>query len=570
MAEVAHTLEWPYWPQEKQEFAWEAMNPFNKVKHIGYGGPKYGGKSHTIRSVANLHAHTKPLEIMIFGRNFEDLRDLHVEPIKQELQDYVEAGELEWRANEKLFRWKKTGSLIKIQQCNTPREVLRQNGKAYDIILVDEAQKLTEFELRYIQGSCRPSPTATSYRRKLRGLYIKAKTKEEKQQIYDLFQKSIYYPKILYCFNWGEAGHQYLYRVFWQGCSHEKKPYRQLEVYEVREQRKPDGSLEIQQKEKPENYHFIFAHWKHNKIGLQENPGYVDTLNAYPEPYRTAYKEGDPEAFAGLKFQIVDPIHDVDMVELLKDNGGCIPHEWDLLAALDPGTASPCSFAMVAVSPDGYQYQITDYYESGRSHERNAEGIYQDIVNCHLLRDRPLEDRMPKYIIAGKDAFARQSKNAIMGHNVTLKKIFWDKYRLRLIPAITDRIPGAMAVHNALDYEYDYASQTLIRAPIYRYAGPMPGLPEGCINTKKELRSLTASDTNKDDVKTGEGIEDHAYDRQRYFCMGAQRVKIQAPVAERDPELSDYGRHTNEFKRVDKKKSFLESVMGSFKIDKAF
>lgn len=543
-------LQWPYWPQERQRQSWDNMSPYSRTSVNGYGAAKYGGKSWNIRGLTQMYGFDRPLHMCIFAREYDQLKDLHIEPIKAEMGSFIDAGKLVWNSNDKQFRYPETGSILKFIQINRPSDIHKHNGKGFDIICVDEAQQFTPFELKFFPSLCRPSAIAMASREKVR-LHIKAAESQEERDYYrNILEDIFYYPKAMYCFNWGDAGHNYLVSRFWEGCDHRKKPGRDKMQFEHEEKKDPEtGEEYIDWTEDPKDFSFIFADWRDNMKGVRDDPSYLRTLKRLPEPYRTAYKEGDPYAFSGLKYQILPPIHCVDMDEKLKKYGGVVPEHWALIGALDPGAASYCAFSLYAIDPQGNKYQITDYYKDGMSLEEHAEQIFYDIKHCRWLDSKNL--RLPDYVIAGKDAFHRKSRYAIKSHEITLEDVFWDKYGISLVECITDRRLGAMAVGNALAYRMDDDTGEYTKEPnlfFATYKRPHPKNPDEletvnvCKSTIDEITSLKSDENDPEDIDRGENVEDHAFDKTKYFLLGSNRPVERTSDEQKLHEHSDYGR----------------------------
>lgn len=541
-------IEFPYWPQQKQKEAWKLMAPYSRTTVNGYGGPKFGGKSWNIRAICNTMLMDKPLTACIFGREYDALKDLHIEPIKAEMRDFIDAGKMKWNSNDKQFTFAETGSILRIQQVNRPKDIHKHNGKRFDIVCVDEAQNFTPFELKYFPGLAGPSPVAVAAREKVR-LHIKAADNDEEYEYYKhLLERYYYLPKTLFCFNWGDAGHNYLVKRFWEGCNHPQSPNRDLSVFETEEYRdKETDEVKERYVEDPEEFAYVYADWKDNKIGYQENPQYIKTLKRYPEPYRTAYLKGDPYAFAGLKFQIVDPIHEVDIDKILEPHGGTIPEHWLLIGALDPGTFSPCTFSLYMKRPDGVSFQISDYYRDNMGFEKHAEQIHHHIRNGH--HRKWTLGRLPRYVIAGHDAWHKKSRYSIHAHDATFADIFWNEYGIRLVKCNTDRVQGAMALANALEYDMDEDTGELTRKPSLYFGIHKTENKDGtfekhhiCKPTKEEIMNLKSDEKMKEDIERGPEIDDHAYDKTRYYLMGA-RTPVEKKDHSKDKyEHSDYGR----------------------------
>jgi hypothetical protein len=165
---------------------------------------------------------------------------------------------------------------------------------------------------------------------------------------------------------------------------------------------------------------------------------------------------------------------------------------------------------------------------------------------------------MPDYVVAGKDAFARQSKNAIMGHEVTLADVFWDTYKLHLHPAITDRIAGAQALQLVLSYKADEEGR-LVKKPRLYFAKRRTGIKDSngfeiykriCEPTIEEIVSLESNPKRPEDIKQ-EGVADHAFDRTKYYLLSASSPP-QIPANRRQENIvRDYGRQKESFETIE-------------------
>lgn len=544
---MGQKIVFPFKPQDTQQQAALALSPYETTKINGFGGPKYSGKSYVIQYLASLHGLSRPLNILIIGHKFEDIKSLHIEPLQRYLKDYIDAGQVSrYHATNKLFRCFQWDSVIKFQQVTNDSDARSLNGQAWDLILIDEAQKLSPFALSYLQGICRISHTQSNWRKRLRMAYQKAKSDGNEQAMTKMkkqWDDTYYSAKMLYCFNWGEKGHTWLKRLFWDGCKHSGDPFLRPDKFA----KDPETGAFI---EDPKDYRFIFAPMEANKAGLAEDPGYVNRIKSMDEPYRTAYLTGNPEAFAGLMFEIHPHVHEVDMDGLLRklgyerDGVSYIPDHWSLIGAVDPGTQDYCAASLYAKTPEGVSYQLTDYYVKGRSHEENAEQIVWDWRHCPWTHGR-----MPDYTIAGKDAFARQSKNAIFGHEYTLKDVFWDRYKIYLVPAITDRVAGAQALHMALKYKSDKDGQ-ITGPPKMFFAKQSTGKTDDngyrvyrrvCEPTIEEIVSLESNPKRPEDI-VQDGVADHAFDKIKYYLLGSRRPPALPPDRKPGQPVRDYGR----------------------------
>jgi hypothetical protein len=538
---VKDILEWPYFPQKGAQFeAWNLLGSGDK-KYIGFGGPRGGGKSYGMRSFFATVCSRMPMEAIIVREELEDLKKNHIEPMKQELKDFLDRKIIVYNTQDKVFRFP-NGSKLSFMYCKRDADLNRFQGLSIDLLGIEEAGHFTEHRISYMISSVRSSPTA-----------LKHGTRFD--------------PKVFFTFNWGGVGHKYLRRVFWDGQY-------------VQHVNKPADPTVFKEGEKRKNFHFIFAPYSQNKKLQEADPDYQDRLRLLSPKLQKAYIAGDPDAFTGTFFNIVKDVHECNPFE--------IPENWNLFGALDPGTADWCSFGVYAKAPDGRMFKIYNYYEKDKNPRQHARDI-ADLVFNNPAVTRWTDGRKPSYIVAGRDAFARQSKRQINAHEYTWEDVFRDEAGLNLVPANTQRVQGANAMLDVLAFEYDYTqaneqtktalSETgrqvtpeekaieeaegifldnddlldigeieesiwiekqddyTVQLPILRF------FRDACKPTLDELISLEHKETNVEDIKEGDGIADHAYDETRYAIMSAYTPSFIAKdkmPAKSNPE-ADYG-----------------------------
>ncbi len=219
---------------ERQKLFFKARRRF-----IAYGGARGGGKTWAVRVKAMLLAcRYAGIKILIVRRSFQELRDNHILPLQMELRDIAR-----WKEQEKRFIFP-NGSYIRFGYCSAERDVLQYQGQEYDIIFIDEATQLTEFQFQTFKGC-------------LRGV--------------NDFPKRMY----LTC-NPGGVGHAWVKRLF--------------------------IDRQYVEGERPEDYEFIQAKVTDNPVLMQKDPEYVRTLESLPYELREAWLNGSWDIFAGQYF----------------------------------------------------------------------------------------------------------------------------------------------------------------------------------------------------------------------------------------------------------------------------
>ena len=121
---------------ERQKLFFKARRRF-----IAYGGARGGGKTWAVREKADVLPHRYPgINILIVRRTYPELLQNHILPMQLEL-----SGLAHWNDKQKRFIFP-NGSNIWFGYCSAERDVLRYQGQEYDIIFIDEATQLTEYQ----------------------------------------------------------------------------------------------------------------------------------------------------------------------------------------------------------------------------------------------------------------------------------------------------------------------------------------------------------------------------------------------------------------------------------------
>lgn len=256
-------------PQKKQMEFFSA-----KEKYIAYGGARGGGKSWALRRKMVLMALRYPgISILIIRRTFPELRENHIRPLLSELSDIAHYTE-----SRKTFEFP-GGSRIKMGYCDSEDDVLQYQGQEFDIIAIDEATQMTEYQFQTLKGALRGANS---------------------------FPKRMY----LTC-NPGGIGHAWVKRLF--------------------------IDRDFRTGENPDDYKFIPARVFDNEILLSLDKGYVEQLKSLPPSLRDAWLDGKWDVFAGQYFPEFDiSVHTCDPFPLEGDYTKfcAIDYGLDMLAAV--------------------------------------------------------------------------------------------------------------------------------------------------------------------------------------------------------------------------------------------
>ncbi len=221
-------------PNPKQQAFFDS-----RAKYTAYGGARGGGKSWALRRKLILMAlRYDGLRALILRRSYPELRENHILPLLAEIKELASYSE-----TQKSFLFP-NGSRIRLGYCADETDVLQYQGQEYDIIAIDEATQLTEYQFVTLKAC-------------LRGVNDR--------------------PKRMYltC-NPGGVGHAWVKRLFVD---------RQFRIGED-----------------PKDYAFIPAKVYDNRALTDADPDYVRQLGSLPDRLRRAWLEGEWDLFEGQFF----------------------------------------------------------------------------------------------------------------------------------------------------------------------------------------------------------------------------------------------------------------------------
>jgi len=211
----------------------------SRARYVGYGGARGGGKSWAVRAKAVVMATNHPgITQLIVRRTLSELRENHIQPLRNMLGRTVT-----YREKDHEMRFP-NGSRILFGYCDTEGDVERYQGHEYDIVYLDEATHLTEFQFQ-------------TFKAVNRGV--------------NRFPKRMY----ITC-NPGGVGHAWVKRLF--------------------------IDRDFRDNENPEDYVFIQAGVYDNAVLLETDPGYVEHLESLPFELKEAWLHGKWDVMAGQYF----------------------------------------------------------------------------------------------------------------------------------------------------------------------------------------------------------------------------------------------------------------------------
>lgn len=363
------------------------------AKHLCYGGARGGGKSWVVRTKSKLMCLTYPgYKVLIVRKTYPELEHNHINPLRQELKGIARYNEVKKRF---VFA---NGSSINFAYCNNDRDLEHIQGQEYDLICLDEATNLSEFQMKAF-AAC------------LRGVNA--------------------YPKrILYTCNPGGQGHAYIKRVF------------------VDRRYLPE--------EDPNDYEFIQALPQDNIALMQMQPDYIKQLEALPAKTRDAWLYGKWDIYEGMVFEEFrdDPEHYLDRRYTHVIEPFVPPAEWPIYRSYDFGYNKPFSCAWWAVDKDGVIYRIMELYGCAKTADGRDvpdEGIKWD-ADRQFAEIRRMETEHPwlrgKNILGVADPaiFAAEANGISVADMAANHQVFFD-------PGDHNRISGWMQVHYRMQFD---------------------------------------------------------------------------------------------------------------------
>lgn len=255
---------------------------------------------------------------------------------------------------------------------------------------------------------------------------------------------------------------------------------------------------------------FIPAKVVDNPTLMEKNPEYIHFLDGLPEQLRRAWRDGDWDIIAGQVF--TEWSYDTHVVKPFS-----IPKEWPVWMAMDWGVNAPTAVGWYTQGYDGRTYLFQELYMTGIQFEQKFK---EPLTPRRLAKQiLAMTDREYTYCVADPSMWNR----TILGETRTkpegqsLAELMTDA-GLKMVMADNDRVNGLARYREALSTAPD--------------GKPWYQVFETCIDTIRTIPVLQYDLTKLEDVDTD--LEDHCYDRDRYFFM-SRPVK---PQEQKKEEIS--------------------------------
>ncbi|MHC4310902.1 MAG: terminase large subunit domain-containing protein [Planctomycetota bacterium] len=437
-----------YAPQPKQAILHRCA-----ANEILYGGAAGPGKSHALRQEALYWAtRLDGLQVYLFRRTYPELEKNHILPSLNEFP----MGYGKYRDQKR--RWEfKNGSIIHMCHSQHEKDIFQYQGAEIHLLLIDELTTFTEFMYDYVRARVRCTlDVPEEWRHRL--------------------------PGIICASNPGGVGHEFVKRR-WVDFA---KPYKYRKAIG-----REGGMLRC----------YIPGLLEDNQILMEKDPEYIHRLDALPEPFRTAYKEGDWDIFIGQMFYFS------------RDHHICqpraIPENAQVYMTFDWGFGAPYSVGWWWADADGRLYRFGELYGWNTQPNQGIRQTDSQIAEAIVQREKELGLRTTEgsparalLRIAGHDCWNKKPDYKGGGQGPSTTEIF-ARYGLFFSKGDADRVLKIRQFHERLRITDD--------------GPPMVQIYNTCEHFIRTIPLLQANPNNVEDVDTN--LEDHVYDEACHIFM---------------------------------------------------
>lgn len=274
-----------------------------------------------------------------------------------------------------------------------------------------------------------------------------------------------------------------------------------------------------------------------NQILMRQDPGYIHRVEAMPEPYRSAYLDGDWEIFLGQMFSFNRQHHVCPPMP--------IPEHAPIAMSFDWGYGAPYSVGYWWSDADGRVYRCGEMYgwtgEPNKGLRQTDSQIAEEIIKYEKRLGIRSEDGGPKigevnlgrpkqhvdYILS-PDCFSKKPNYQGGGQGPSTAEV-WSEYGISGRPGDPTRDQKVKQMHERLRIRDDQV--------------PMIQIYDTCRQFIRTVPLLQQDENNAEDVDTKQ--EDHCYDEAALFLM-SRPLALEIPPA----KMSSYDKRINELKTM--------------------
>ena len=514
-----------YTPQPKQRQLSEC--PANEILYGGSAGP---GKSHAIRHEALAWCTKIPkLHVYLFRRTYPELEKNHIIPIQSDWGNRYGF----YNDGKKLYKLP-NGSIIHMCHAQHEKSVMLYHGAEIHILVIDELSTFTEWQYVYLRNRVRCT------------LDIPAEYKGK-------------VPGVICGSNPGGPGHEFCKRMFVDFCSIEadeaaarkvdpiangpvyEHPHRRLGkiiYYGLRRAKRNDGGMLRA---------YIPGLLEDNQILMQKDPGYIYRVEAMPEPFRSAYLDGDWDIFIGQMFNFNKAEHVIPPHP--------IPKHAPIYMTFDWGFGAPFSVGYCYADADNRLFRFGEIYGWTKAPNQGIRKTDSEIAEMildyekeiglrtkeggHIVKRGGKEGsgydcgrarREIQYILS-PDCFSKKPDYKGGGQGPSTSEVFTE-YGIISMPGDATRDQKVKQFHERL------------RVPADGVTAPMFQVFDTCKQFIRTIPLLQQDENNPEDVDTDN--EDHCYDEQALLFM-ARPLSLIEPLRGK----SSYDRRLDELERGD-------------------
>lgn len=338
-----------YTPQPKQSELHSSAG--NEILYGGAAGP---GKSMALRFEALIWClRIAGLQVYLFRRTFPELEKNHILPSLTQFPGDKRV--LEYKKGDK--RWEfVNGSMLHFCHCQYEQDVFQYQGAEIHLLLIDELTTFTEFVYDYLRGRVRCAlPIEEKYRHKI--------------------------PGIVCASNPGGIGHNFC-KERWVDSAQPMELHRTSD--------KEGGMLR----------QYIPGLLQDNAILMKEDPNYIHRLDALPEPYRTAYKDGRWDIFLGQAFDFSMDRHVISPIP--------VPDNASIYMTFDWGFGAPFSILWWWIDADGRFILFSEWYGWTGEINKGIRLVDSEIARGVLEKEKNLGIKSVAVRLTGHDSFSKK------------------------------------------------------------------------------------------------------------------------------------------------------------------
>jgi hypothetical protein len=500
-----------YFPQPKQQLLHKC--PANEILYGGAAGP---GKSHALRYEALLWAQRiKGLQVYLFRRIHPELERNHI------LRVLVDWGNKYGVYREQKRRYElPNGSMIHFCHAQYEKDVMIYHGAEIHLLLIDELTTFTEFQYTYLRNRVRTTlDIPPQYRHKI--------------------------PGIACATNPGGVGHEYCKRIFVDFClldsqQTELDKAEGMPVYEHHSKRTEGtisyGLVQAEDKDGGMLRAYIPGLLEDNQILMRQDPGYINRVRAMPEPYRSAYLEGDWEIFIGQMFSFNQRDHVCKPMAIPKNAPVYMTFDW--------GFGKPFSVGWWWVDADNRVFRFAEWYGWNGQPDHGmrltdsqiAEGIIEREFKLGLRDPETGMEREMIYRLAGPDCFSKKPDYKGGGQGKSTAEVFSE-------PRIVHELMCEGIILSPGDPSRELkVRQFHERLRVKDGEMPMMLIYDSCKHFIRTIPLLQQDELKPEDVDTK--MEDHVYDEACHILMN-RPLSLEYP----SPRTTAYQRRIDQLKR---------------------